>query len=64
MQPQPNIQMTLFDYFMDQDHFTLNKAIEAASEIDYKLMCDRNSITESDYETYSNKYVELLGFIH
>jgi len=29
MQPQPSIQMTLFDYFMDSDSFSLNEAVEA-----------------------------------
>lgn len=30
---QTSIQMTLFDYFMDSDQFTLNEAVEAVSQI-------------------------------
>lgn len=33
MQTQPSIQMTLFDYFMDQDKFTLNEAVEAVKTV-------------------------------
>lgn len=33
MQPQPSIQMTLFDYFMDQEQFTLNEAVEAVKTV-------------------------------
>lgn len=33
MQLQPSIQMTLFDYFMEQDRFTLNEAIEAVKKV-------------------------------
>jgi len=33
MQEQPSIQMTLFDYFMGQDCFTLNEAVEAVKQV-------------------------------
>ena len=33
MQAQPSIQMTLFDYFMDQEHFTINDAIDAVKRV-------------------------------
>lgn len=42
-------------YLMFKDGIT----VEAAKQIDYKLMCDRNSITEDDYETYSNIYIDI-----
>lgn len=33
--------------------------VEVAREIDYKLMCDSNSISEGDYEAYSNQYINI-----
>lgn len=42
-------------YLMFKDGIT----VEAARQIDYKLMCDRNSLSESDYETYSNEYMDI-----
>lgn len=42
-------------YLMFKDGIT----VEAARQIDYKLMCDRNSLSENDYETYSNKYMDI-----
>lgn len=33
--------------------------VEAVRQIDYKLMYDRNSISEGDYEAYSNQYIDI-----
>ena len=33
--------------------------VEAARQIDYKLMYDKNSISEDDYEAYSNSYIDI-----
>ncbi len=42
-------------YLMFKD----GRTVEAARQIDYKLMCDRNSISEGDYEAYSNEYMDI-----
>ena len=33
--------------------------VEAARQIDYKLMYDKNNISEDDYEAYSNSYIDI-----
>lgn len=33
--------------------------VEAAKQIEYKLMCDRNNILEDDYEAYNNEYIDI-----
>lgn len=33
--------------------------VEVTRKIDYKMMCDRNSLSEVDYETYSNEYMNI-----
>ena len=33
--------------------------VEATRQIDYKLMYDKNSISEDDYEAYSNSYIDI-----
>lgn len=42
-------------YLMFKDGIT----VEAAKQIDYKLMCGKNSLSESDYKTYRNEYVDI-----
>lgn len=46
-------------YLMFKDGIT----VEAARRIDYKLMCDGNSLSESDYETYSNEYIDISDIL-
>lgn len=42
-------------YLMFKDGIT----VEATRRIDYKLMCDRNSLSKGDFERYSNEYMEF-----
>lgn len=42
-------------YLMFKDRIT----VEVTRQIDYKLMYDRNSLSEGDYETYSNEYIDI-----
>lgn len=42
-------------YLMFKDGMT----VEAVRQIDYKWMYDRNSISEGDYEAYSNSYIDI-----
>lgn len=42
-------------YLMFKDGIT----VEATRRIDFKLMCDRNSLSEGDFKTYSNEYMEF-----
>lgn len=42
-------------YLMFKD----GKTVEVVRQIDYKLMCDRNGISEGDYETYRNQYIDI-----
>ena len=42
-------------YLMFKDGIT----VEVTRKIDYKMMCDRNSLSEVDYETYSNEYMNI-----
>lgn len=44
-------------YLMFKD----GKTVEVVSQIDYKLMCDRNGVSEGDYETYRNQYIDISG---
>lgn len=39
--------------------FTNGTTVEVAKWIDYKLMCDKDGISESDYEVYRDKYVAI-----
>lgn len=42
-------------YLMFKDGIT----VEVTRKIDYKMMCDRNSLSEVDYETYGNEYMDI-----
>lgn len=42
-------------YLMFKD----GKTIEVVRQIDYKLMCGRNGVSEDDYETYRNQYIDI-----
>lgn len=44
-------------YLMFKD----GKTVEVVRQIDYKLMCDRNGVSEGDYETYRNQYIDISG---
>lgn len=42
-------------YLMFKD----GKTIEVVRQIDYKLMCGRNGVSEDNYETYRNQYIDI-----
>lgn len=46
-------------YLMFKDGIT----VEVVRQIDYKLMYDRNGISESDYEAHSNQYIDISDIL-
>ena len=42
-------------YLMFKD----GKTIEVVRQIDYKVMCGKNGVSEDDYETYRNQYIDI-----
>lgn len=57
-QKEPSIQMTLFDYFMDSDQFTLNEAVEAVKQV---KEVKEPSVRGRIYEGISQGLFERIG---
>lgn len=55
---EPSIQMTLFDYFMDQEQFTLNDAVEAVKQV---KEVKEPSVRARIYEGIDKGYFQRLG---